>query len=73
MRVFIKYDQEGKIISVSKVNLMPEELENPYGDLTDKEQVLEVTETEEIAQLDAIQIHSNYRVDIQSKKLVPHT
>lgn len=70
MRIFIKYDQEGKIISVSKVDLMPEELENPYGDLAANEQVLEVTETEEIAQIDAIQIHTNYRVDTQRKKLV---
>jgi len=33
MRLFIRSDREGNIVSTMKVNVMAEGLEHPYGDL----------------------------------------
>ncbi|GAB4192911.1 MAG: hypothetical protein Fur006_37600 [Coleofasciculaceae cyanobacterium] len=74
MKIFVKYNADGAIISVSKVEVMPEDLEQPYSELEPGANVLEVIPvTEELEELDALQIHSSYRVDVEAKTLVKKT
>ena len=73
MRSFVRYNREGEILSVSRVGVMPEGLNQPYAMLGEEETVLEVSPEGEFLQLDTIQIHEGYKVDIGEKKLVKKT
>lgn len=73
MQIFVKYNSEGNIISVSKVETMPEGRDHPYGLLEENEYVIEVPLTEELMQLEAVKLHDNYQVDIETKQLVQKT
>jgi hypothetical protein len=73
LKIFAIYDKAGKITSVSKVELMLEGLEHPYGALEDGEAVLEVPAENEILQLEALQIHEQFKVNVAKKKLVKKT
>ena len=73
MKIFIKYNSEGKIISVSKVKFLPEGIEHPYSVLEENEYVIEVPLTGELMQLEAVKLHDNYKVDIETKQLVHKT
>lgn len=73
MRIFVKYNPEGEILSVSKIEVMPEGLEHPYADLGLDEQVLEISVTEELQQLEPTQFYEKYQVDVQKKQLVVKT
>lgn len=70
MKIFIKYNPDGNILSVSRLEVMPAELEQPFGALKEGEQCLEVSSTGEFSQMGAMQIHENYRVDVERKELV---
>jgi len=71
MRLFVRFDEKGKIISTMKANAMAAELEHPYGELEDGEAVLEVEPTPEIEALDCHEISENYVVDARSERLKP--
>ncbi|MBE9533361.1 MAG: hypothetical protein IMF03_00040 [Proteobacteria bacterium] len=69
MRIFVIYNRKGEILSVSKVDTMPEELEQPFGTESD-ELVLEVPAKKALLELDIIQFHEKYKVDSEKKKLI---
>jgi len=71
MRIFVRFDEKGKIISVMKANIIAAELEHPYGELKDGETVLEVEPTPDIEALDCHEIAENYVVEARSKQLKP--
>ncbi|NEQ80714.1 MAG: hypothetical protein F6K26_10810 [Moorea sp. SIO2I5] len=73
MKIFIKYNSEGKIISISKIRFMPSGMEHPYGILEEDEFVIEMPLTEELMQIEAVELHDNYRVDVETKQLVQKT
>lgn len=73
MRIFVKYNHDGEILSVSKVTVMPEDLDQPYSRLGENESVLEVPAEGDYLQLDALQLHEGYEVDIGQNKLVKKT
>ncbi|MGK7896342.1 MAG: hypothetical protein AB4372_22685 [Xenococcus sp. (in: cyanobacteria)] len=74
MKIFIKYNSAGEILSVSKVKFMPEGIESPFQILdANNEFVLEVPITEELIQIEAVTLHDNYRVDVTTKKLIEKT
>lgn len=73
MRIFVKYNSDGEILSVLKVDCMPEGLEQPYGALQGDEDVIEIPESEDLKKLEAIQFHERYKVDIEKKELINKT
>ena len=70
MRIFVKYNTGGEILSVTQVEVMPEGVDQPYADLGADEKVIEVPVTEELQQLDPTEFHDKYRVDVEKKQLV---
>ena len=70
MRIFVKYNQAGEILSVSKVDMMPAGLDHPYGLLNEHEAVLEGPNSQEFQESSAIEIHETYRVDVENVQLV---
>lgn len=70
MRIFVKYNRDGEILSVSKIAVMPESLNQPYTLLGEGEAVLEVPAEEDYLRLDALKLHEGYEVDIGQEKLV---
>lgn len=73
MKIFVKYNSDGEILSVLKVDCMPEGLEQPYGALEGDEDVIEIPENEELVRLEAVQFHERYKIDIEKKELVKKT
>jgi hypothetical protein len=73
MRIFIVYNNSGEIISVSKVEFMSEELEHPYVILGGGEAVMEIPAKGDILQLEALQIHEQFKVNVAKGKLVKRT
>ena len=71
MRVFIRHNHTGEIVSVTKVTVMAENLEHPYGDLSEGDSVLEVTPTDELEALDCHEFGDRYVVDLSGKTLTP--
>lgn len=69
MKIFVKYNLKGKILSVSKVEVMPGDLEQPLA-VDKNEAVIEVPVNEELLQLDTVQFYEQYKVDVKKKKLV---
>ena len=70
MRMFVKFDREGKIVSVCKAEVMAEDVEDPYGFVEERESVIEVEPTGELERESCLEIHEGYRVDVRKKKLV---
>jgi hypothetical protein len=70
MRVFVKYNRDGEVLSVSKVEMMPQHLEQPFGTLEDGVQFIEVDAKPPATQLSALELHEGYKVDVKKKKLV---
>ncbi|NER28622.1 MAG: hypothetical protein F6J89_13565 [Symploca sp. SIO1C4] len=73
MKIFIKFNSEGKILSISKLRFMPEGMEHPYGILEENEDVIEVPLTEELMQIETVELHDTYQIDIETKQLVKKT
>ncbi|MCB9101775.1 MAG: hypothetical protein H6632_19730 [Anaerolineales bacterium] len=73
MKIFIIYNLEGEILSVSKVEQIPEDLDQPFVFLPDEESVLEIEATENLAKLSPLQFHKQYVIDIEKKKLMKKT
>ena len=71
MNIFVKYNSEGRILSVTRVNKMPEGLKHPYA--VDSEEGVEVLSIEPLGQfadMEPLDIHNNFAVDVEKKKLV---
>lgn len=70
MRIFVKYNKAGDILSVTNVDNLPSDIDHPYGAMNEDELVMEVSASEEFLRLDVLQIHELYRIDVKKKKLV---
>ena len=71
MRIFIKYDIGGMILSVAKVDELPVGLETPFSPIVDENvHVLEITSVAKFNDMEPIDIHNNYKVDAGKMKLV---
>jgi len=73
MRIFVTYKTTGEITTVSKVETMPEGLVHPYSTLEEGEAVLEVPAEGDVLNLDALQIHEQFKLSVANKKLVKKT
>ena len=73
MRLFIKSDDTGKIISTAKVDAMPDDIDQPYADLAEGEVVIEVPLTRKLKGLLCHEISEQYTMDIKQKKLKKKT
>lgn len=69
VRLFVHFDRNGTILSVSKVAFMAPGLEHPHGALQDGEDVLELAPTAEQAALDVHEIMARYSIDVKKRKL----
>jgi hypothetical protein len=70
MRTFIRHNEAGEILSVSRTDLFPSHLTTPFGDLSPGEAVLEVTGRQGLAELNLEQIHDSYKVSVDTGKLI---
>lgn len=70
MKIFARVNKEGIIVSISKVDKLPEGVDKPYADLDKGESVIEIKPTKELERTPLETIHDNYRVDIKTKKLM---
>jgi hypothetical protein len=68
--MFVKYNQAGEILSVSKIDMMPAGWAHPYGLLNENEAVLEASNRQALLELSAMDIHEGYRVDVENETLV---
>lgn len=71
MKFFVMYNKVGKILSVAKMSVLPKGMVYPYAKLSEDESVIEVEQTEALLKISCIDIHKNYKVDVNNKKLVP--
>jgi hypothetical protein len=71
MRLFIRYNQTGAIVSAMKVMTMPESMGHPYGELEEGETVLEIEPTVELEALDCSEICDRFVMDTSNNRLVP--
>ncbi len=69
MRIFVRCDQDGNIISVMKVAAMDNALDHPYGFVEEGEVVVEVPAPKGTADIDSHEIVALYKVDLKEKKL----
>jgi hypothetical protein len=69
MRLFVHFDPNGTILSVSKVEFMASGLKHPPGALQEGEDVLELVPTAEQAALDVHELMARYSVDLKKRKL----
>ena len=69
MELFVRFDRNGKILSVAKVQQMHESLTHPFGGLEEGDDVLRLEPTEELAALDAHEIAAQYSVDMERRTL----
>lgn len=70
MRMFVKYDESGNILSICEVEVFPEILETPFGDLNEGEFVTEIEITPELEKLEYDEIIEDYKIDIKTKRLI---
>lgn len=69
MKLFVHFDEEGRILSVARVHRTADTLQNPYIHVEQHESVLEMDATGELQALDAHEIAEQYVVDLKSKTL----
>ena len=69
MELYIRFDQRGRIVSVSRMETMHESLEHPHGGLEEGESVIHVKPTPEQAKLAAHELAAQYSVDVKKGKL----
>lgn len=72
MKILLVYNKQGEIVSVSKVSALPEDLSqgNNLIFLDEDEFLMEFTPEGEFLELNTIQIHEQYKVDVNSKRLM---
>jgi hypothetical protein len=71
MRLFIRHREDGGIVSVAKVDVLPDDVEHPYAGLADDEAVLAVDPDAELEQLAAHEIGERFVVDTRAGALRP--
>ncbi len=69
MRTFVRYNSGGDVVSVTRVEVMPKNLEQPYMDLGPGESVVELSEGSPHAKLDLLELHNEYKVDVKTKQM----
>ena len=69
MKLFVHFDEQGRIVSVAKVHAAEGPALNPFLHLEQQERVLEMNATEELQALDAHEIAEQYAVDLPDRKL----
>ena len=72
MRLFVKYDKQGKILAASKKEQLPEGQETPFVDPDPDCKVVEIKNTSATAGLMALEpdeIQKQYMVDTKKKSL----
>jgi hypothetical protein len=69
MRIFIHYDQTGRILSVAQVESMAEGLEHPFLLADETEGVLELNPDDPAAKQACHEIHTGYVVEVANKRL----
>jgi hypothetical protein len=69
MRLFVRFDGRGKIISVGKVEFMHPGMDHPHGAVNEGEDVIEVDPSPEHMALDAHELAEQYSVDVKKRKL----
>ena len=70
MRVFVRCDRNGTILSVTKVRTMSEGMPHPYGPMAEEdERIVEIEADAAAAQLDAHEVVERYVVDPSSGTL----
>jgi len=69
MRVFVRLDKDGNIISAMKVETMGAGLEHAYGWLGEGESVIEIDSPKALEKIDCHEIRELYKVDVAKKKL----
>ncbi len=69
MRLFVRHKEDGAIVSVAKVHVLPEGVDHPYADLGEDEVVLEVDPDADLEQLHAHEIGERFTVDTEAKSL----
>jgi hypothetical protein len=70
MKLFVKYNKSGEILSVSKVDIFPRIFETPFGILEKEEYATEIELTRELEKLECDEIHMDYSVDVTGKTLI---
>lgn len=68
MRTFVKYNRDGAVLSVVRVQIMPAHVEQPFADLADGDAVLEVPSP--LVDVDAADLHNGYKIDVKKQQLV---
>ena len=69
MRLLIKHDAKGNIVSVTRAAYMADSVAHPFGEVGEGEGVIEVEETGELAALECHDIHEGYSVDVKRQQL----
>jgi hypothetical protein len=69
MRMFIRYQKDGQIVSVAKANVLPDGLEHPYGDLAEDEAVLGLDPDAGVEHLQPHEIAERFTVDVEASSL----
>ena len=70
MRMFVKYDKKGSILSFCKTDSFPDTYETPFDPIEPGEFVIEVKLTPSLNKLECDEIHENYVVDVEKKELI---
>ena len=70
MRTFIRYDAQGRIMSVLKAVIMPGTAEHPFQLTDEGEGVIELEPDDPLAALDSLEIQEGYAVDLKKQQLV---
>ena len=67
----MKYNSEGRILSVTRVNKMPDGIKHPYAaDLEEGVEVLDIEPLGQFADMEPLDIHNKFAVDVEKKTLV---
>ena len=70
MRIFIKHDRAGEILSVCRTGFVPPNLASPFGEVGPGEGVLEVTGIQGLAELRLEDLHDSYKVSVDTGKVI---
>lgn len=69
MRIFVRHDATGRIVSVLKAAVIDPSVTEPHGDLQAHDGVVEITPTPELEALDCHDFHDRFDVDIAAQTL----
>ncbi|MFQ5881395.1 MAG: hypothetical protein ACE5I9_02820 [Candidatus Methylomirabilales bacterium] len=71
MRIFVQYDSQGQILSVTRIEEMAEGEEYPFPEeFEESTAFFEIKPSDEFKDLEPLDIHAQYAVDVKKKKLL---